>query len=46
MTGSTPPIDIILGDIRGGSVCLNGLRAIVKWISALVTPPPGLAWAC
>jgi hypothetical protein len=30
---------------RGGSVCLNSLRAIVKWISASVTPPPGLALA-
>lgn len=30
-------------EARGGSVCLNGFRAAVKWISALVTPPPGLA---
>ena len=30
---------------RGGSVCLNSFRAFAKWISALVTPPPGLASA-
>jgi transposase len=30
---------------RGGSVRLNSFRAAVKWISALVTPPPGLASA-
>ena len=30
---------------RDGSVCLNNFRAAVKWISALVTPPPGLASA-
>ena len=28
---------------RGGSVGLNGLWAFGKWISALVTPLPGLA---
>ena len=30
---------------RGGSVSLNSLQAIDKWISALVMPLPGLAWA-
>jgi hypothetical protein len=30
---------------RGRSVCLNNSRAVVKWISALVMPPPGLASA-
>ena len=31
--------------LRGGSVCLNNSRVVVKWISALVMPPPGLASA-
>ena len=30
---------------RGGSGNLDSFRAAVKWISALVTPPPGLASA-
>ena len=30
---------------RGGSVGLNSFRGAVKWISALVTLPPGLASA-
>lgn len=30
-------------DDRGGSVILNSLRAVDKWLSALVMPPPG--WA-
>ncbi len=30
---------------RGGSVGLNSFRVVAKWISALVTPPPGLASA-
>ncbi len=30
---------------RGGSVSLNSLQAVDKWLSALVMPPPGLAWA-
>jgi DHA1 family inner membrane transport protein len=30
---------------RAGSVCLNSLRAVSKWISALVMPQPGLAAA-
>ena len=30
---------------RGGSVGLNSLRALGKWISALATPLPGLASA-
>ncbi len=30
---------------RGGSVSLNSLQAVDKWLSALVRPPPGLAWA-
>ena len=30
---------------RAGSVCLNSLRAVAKWISALVMPQPGLAAA-
>jgi len=30
---------------RGGSVSLNRLQAVDKWLSALVMPPPGLAWA-
>ena len=34
-----------LGDGRGGSVSLNSLQAVDKWLSALVMPPPGLAWA-
>jgi molecular chaperone HscC len=32
-------------DERGGSVCLNSLRAIVKSVPPRVTPPPGLALA-
>ena len=32
-------------DPRGGSVSLNSLQAIDKWLSALVMPPPRLAWA-
>ncbi len=31
--------------LRGGSVSLNRLQAVDKWLSALVMPPPGLAWA-
>ena len=31
---------------RGGSVCLNGYQAFLKWISALVMPLPVLAAAC
>jgi cardiolipin synthase len=31
--------------MRGGSVCLNRPRGIVKWISAVVMPQPGLAAA-
>ena len=30
---------------RAGSVYLNSLRAVSKWISALVMPQPGLAAA-
>lgn len=30
---------------RGGSVGLNGMRALFRWISALVMLPPGLAAA-
>ena len=30
---------------RGGSISLNSLQAVDKWLSALVMPPPGLAWA-
>jgi uncharacterized membrane protein len=30
---------------RGGSVCLNSFLLAVKWIPALVTPPPGLVSA-
>lgn len=30
------------GRVRGGSVCLNRYRSLVKWISALVMPQPGL----
>jgi|GEM_PF-3559888 len=33
------------GNQRGGSVSLNRLQAVDKWLSALVMPPPGLAWA-
>ena len=29
--------------IRGGSVCLNSLRSVAKWIAPLVMPRPGLA---
>ena len=32
-------------EIRAGSVCLSSLRAVSKWIPALVTPQPGLAAA-
>lgn len=32
-------------EARRGSVCLNSFRAAAKWISALVTPRPGLAGA-
>lgn len=32
-------------DRRAGSVYLNSLRAVSKWISALVMPQPGLAAA-
>ncbi len=28
---------------RAGSVCLNSLRAFVKWITASIMPPPELA---
>ena len=28
---------------RAGSVCLNSFRALAKWISASIMPPPGLA---
>ncbi|MGB4825809.1 MAG: hypothetical protein WBP18_00780 [Paracoccaceae bacterium] len=31
--------------VRGGPACLNSFRTIAKWMSALVTPPPGLASA-
>ena len=34
-----------LGEVRGGSVILNRLRTVDKWISARVMPPPRLAWA-
>lgn len=27
---------------RGGSVCLNSFGRFVKWISALIMPPPSL----
>ena len=30
---------------RGGSAILNSLRAVDKWLSALVMPPPRLALA-
>lgn len=30
---------------RGGSISLNSLQAVDKWLSALVMPPPGWAWA-
>lgn len=33
------------GFLRGGSVILNSLRAVDKWFSVLVMPPPGWAWA-
>jgi phospholipase/lecithinase/hemolysin len=29
--------------VRAGSVCLNSLRAFVKWITASIMPPPELA---
>ena len=32
-------------EMRGGSVILNRLRTVDKWLSALVMPPPGWAWA-
>ena len=32
-----------VGKYRGGSVCLNRFRVFLKWISALVMPPPVLA---
>ena len=32
-------------EYRGGSVCLNSIECFLKWISALVMPPPGLASA-
>ena len=35
----------MLQEVRGGSVSLNSLRAVDKWLSALVMPLPGLAWA-
>ena len=34
-----------LGTERGGWAVLNRLRAVDKWISALVMPPPSLALA-
>ena len=30
---------------RGGSVCLNRFRGVLKWISASVMLPPGLVTA-
>ena len=39
------PVTAISRGDRGGSVGLNSFRAAAKWISALVTPPPGLASA-
>jgi hypothetical protein len=30
-------------ELRGGSVCLNRFRVFLKWIPALVMPPPVLA---
>ena len=30
---------------RGGSISLNSLQAVDKWLSALVMPPPSLALA-
>jgi hypothetical protein len=33
----------IPADVRAGSVCLNSLRAFVKWITASIMPPPELA---
>ena len=35
----------LMAEVRGGSAILNSLRAVDKWFSALVMPPPGLAWA-
>ena len=32
-------------DERGGSISLNSLQAVDKWLSALVMPPPSLALA-
>ena len=31
--------------LRGGSISLNSLQAVDKWLSALVMPPPSLALA-
>ena len=37
----------VMGHVdRGGSVCLNSIWGLVKWISALVMLRPGLAAAC
>ena len=41
--GGNPPIPALL--VRGGSISLNSLQAVDKWLSALVMPLPGLAWA-
>ncbi|MBN9440357.1 MAG: cysteine hydrolase [Bosea sp.] len=34
---------IAIDAVGAGSVCLNSFWAVVKWISALVMPQPGLA---
>ena len=44
-SGNDTITDFDANEVRSGSVCLNSFRAAVKWISALVTPPPGLASA-
>lgn len=38
--GFTTPVTIIMGENRGGSVCLNRCLAFSKWISASVMPLP------
>ncbi len=46
--GLTTPfgaVELAHAENRAGSVCLNSLRAVAKWISALVMPQPGLAAA-
>jgi hypothetical protein len=38
-----PALDFTAADSRGGSVCLNSLGSIYKWLSTIVMLPPVLA---